>query len=169
MCTTTEDGILVPQLLNLMGGGGGTHLVCGQMGMLLHIHPSSVLLEVEQVLHVPGQQSHPGMEVRALEVGHGPKALLPYGALLILNQVKCDRQRCHNGEAVLAQGGEGDVRHHLNVGVGLTVNDGLRPWLCGVECYRHADLTPVQVVGLGQSATIDRSIPNIAKTDECVV
>jgi hypothetical protein len=28
------------------------------------------MLEVEQVLCVPSQQSHPGVEVRALEVGH---------------------------------------------------------------------------------------------------
>jgi hypothetical protein len=49
------------------------------------------VLEVEQVLRVLGQQSHPGMEVRALEVGHGLKTLLPYGVLLLLNWEKCDR------------------------------------------------------------------------------
>jgi hypothetical protein len=57
------------------------------------------------------------MEVRALKVGHELKALLPYGVLLILNREKCDRQ-CHcSYEAVLAQGGEDDVHHHLNTGV----------------------------------------------------
>jgi hypothetical protein len=36
------------------------------------------VLEVEQVLCVLDQRSHPGMEVRALEVGHNLKTLLPY-------------------------------------------------------------------------------------------
>jgi hypothetical protein len=49
------------------------------------------VLEVEQVLHILGQRSHPGVEVRALEVGHGLKTLLPYGVLLIMNQEKGDR------------------------------------------------------------------------------
>jgi hypothetical protein len=65
------------------------------------------------------------VEVRALEVKYGLKALLPYGVLLILNREKCDRQYCCSGKAVLAQGGEGDVRHHLNAGVGLAADDGL--------------------------------------------
>jgi hypothetical protein len=43
------------------------------------------VLEVEQVLYIPSQRSHPGVEVRALEVEHGLKALLPYRVLLILN------------------------------------------------------------------------------------
>jgi hypothetical protein len=42
-------------------------------------------LEVEQVLRIPGQQNHPSMEVRALDVRHGLKVLPPYGVLLILN------------------------------------------------------------------------------------
>jgi hypothetical protein len=75
----------MPQLLNLADGGGDTLLVRRQMGTLLHGHPDNVVLKVEQVLRVPSQQSHPDMEVRALEVRHGPKALLPYGVLLILN------------------------------------------------------------------------------------
>jgi hypothetical protein len=37
------------------------------------------------------------------------------------------------------------------------------------EGYRHANLTPVQVVDPGQSATVDRRIPVVAKTDECVI
>jgi hypothetical protein len=44
-----------------------------------------------------------------------------------------------------------------------------RPWLHGVEGYRHADLALVHVVGRGQSAMVDRSIPVIAKMDECIV
>jgi hypothetical protein len=49
------------------------------------------VLEVEQVLRVLGQRSHPGVEVRALEVGHSLKTLLPYEILLILNWEKHDR------------------------------------------------------------------------------
>jgi hypothetical protein len=64
------------------------------------------------------------MEVRALEVGHSLKALLPFKVLLILNQEKHDRQCCSSGETILAQGGESDVHHHLNAGGGLTANDG---------------------------------------------
>jgi hypothetical protein len=157
------------QPLNLTGGGSGTLLVRCQMRTLLHACPSVVVLEVEQVLRVPSQRSHSGMEVRALEVGHSLKALLPYGVLLILNHEKRDRQCCSSGEAVLAQGGESNVRHHLDAGVGLTTDDGPRPWLCGVKGCRHADLAPVQAVGYGQSATVDRSIPVVAKMDECVV
>jgi hypothetical protein len=64
------------------------------------------------------------VEVRALEGEHGLKALLPYGVLLILNREKRDRQRRCSCEAILAQGGEGDVCHHFNAGVGLTTDDG---------------------------------------------
>jgi hypothetical protein len=109
------------------------------------------------------------VEVRALNVRHGLKALLPYGVLLIPNREKHDRQCCCSYEVVLAQRGEGDVLHHLNAGVGLAADDRPRSWLRGVEGYRHANLTPVQVVDLGQSATVDRSVPVIAKMDECVV
>jgi hypothetical protein len=102
-------------------------------------------------------------------VGHGHKMLLPYGVLLILNREKRDRQCCSSGEAVLSQGGESHVRHQLNTGVGLTTNDAPRPRLCGVEVHRHADLALVHAVGRGQSAMVDRSIPVVAKTDECVI
>jgi hypothetical protein len=50
-----EDGILMPQLLNLASGGSGTLFICRQTRMLLHGHPGSVVLEVEQVLRVPSQ------------------------------------------------------------------------------------------------------------------
>jgi hypothetical protein len=63
------------------------------------------------------------MEVRALEVRHNLKTLLPYRVLLIPNWEKRDRQCCSSGEAVLAQGGESHVRHHLNAGVRLTADD----------------------------------------------
>jgi hypothetical protein len=45
----------MPQPLNLAGGSGGTLLVRRQMHKLLHACPGSVVLEVEQVLRVPGQ------------------------------------------------------------------------------------------------------------------
>jgi hypothetical protein len=38
------------------------------------------------------------VEVKALDVGHGLKVLLPYGVLLILNWEKRDRQCCSSGE-----------------------------------------------------------------------
>jgi hypothetical protein len=108
------------------------------------------------------------VEVRALKVTHGLKALLPYRVLLIPNREKHDRQCCCSYEVVLAQRGEGDVLHHLNAGVRLAADDRPRSWLRGVEGYRHANLTHVQVI-LVQSAMVDRSVPVIAKMDECVV
>jgi hypothetical protein len=81
----------MPQPLNLSCGGGGTLLICRQMRTLLPGCPSGVVLEVEQVLCILGQRSHPSMEVRALEVGHSLKTLLPYGVLLIPNREKRDR------------------------------------------------------------------------------
>jgi hypothetical protein len=97
-----EDGILMPQQLKLARSSGGVLLICCQTHMLLHYGPGGVVLEVEQVLHVPSQRSHPGVEVRALEVGHDLKALLPYGVLLILNWEKRDRQCFYSCKAVLA-------------------------------------------------------------------
>jgi hypothetical protein len=90
------------QPLNLSCGGGGTLLVRHQTRTLLPGYPCGVVLEVEQVLRVLGQRSHPTVEVRALEVGHSLKTLLPYGVLLIPNREKRDRQCCSSGEAVLA-------------------------------------------------------------------
>jgi hypothetical protein len=109
------------------------------------------------------------MEVRALKVRHGLKALRPYMFFLILNLEKRDRQCCCSYEAVLAQGGEGDVSHHFNADVGLAVDDGPQPWLCGAKGYHHANFTHIQVVDPGQSATVDQSVPVVAKMDACVV
>jgi hypothetical protein len=39
----------------------------------------------------------------------------------------------------------------------------------GVKGYHHADLPLVHAVGRGQSATVDRSVPVVAKMDECIV
>jgi hypothetical protein len=82
----------MPQSLNIMSGGSGTLLVRRQTRTLLHACPRGVVLAIEKVLRVHSQRSHPGVEVRALVVGHGLKALLPYGVLLILNWEKRDRQ-----------------------------------------------------------------------------
>jgi hypothetical protein len=46
------------------------------------------------------------VEVRALEVGHSRKTLLPYGVLLIPDQKKRDRQCGGSGAVVLTQRGE---------------------------------------------------------------
>jgi hypothetical protein len=159
----------MPQPLKLVGGGGGILLVRHQTRTLLHAYPGGVVLEVEQVLRVPSQRSHPSVEVRALEAGHGLKALLPYGVLLIPNREKRDRQCYYSSEVVLAQGGEGAVHHHLNASVRLAADDGPRPRLRGVKWYHHANLTPVQTVCHGQSATVDRSVPVISKMYECVI
>jgi hypothetical protein len=121
------------------------------MRTLLPSCPDSVVLEVKHVLHVLGQRNQPGVEVRALEVRHGLKTLLPYGVLLILNREKRDRQCCSSGEVILTQGGESHVRHHLNAGVGLTADDGPRPQLHGVKGYHHTDLTLVHAMGRGRS------------------
>jgi hypothetical protein len=67
----------MPLPLNLSCSGGGTLLIRCQTCTLLPGCPGVVVLEVEQVLHVLGQRSHLGMEVRALEVGHDLKTLLP--------------------------------------------------------------------------------------------
>jgi hypothetical protein len=139
----------MPQPLNLTCSGGGTLLVRHQARTLLPGCPGGVVLDVEQVLHVLGQRSPPGVEVRAPEVGHDLMALLPYGVLLIPNLEKCDRQCCSSGKAVLAQGGESDVCHHLNASVRLAVDDGARPRIHGVEGYCHANLTLIHVVGRG--------------------
>jgi hypothetical protein len=135
----------MPQPLNLLCGSDGTLLVRCQTRTLLPGCPHGVVLEVEQVLCV----SHPGVEVRALEVKHSLKTLLPYRVLLIPNWEKRDRQCCSSGEAVLAQGGESDVCHQLNAGVKLTANDEPRPQLRGVEGYHPADLALVHAVGRG--------------------
>jgi hypothetical protein len=164
-----EDGILLPQPLNLTCGSSDTLLVRCQTRTLLHVCPGGVVLKVEQVLRVPRQRSHPDMEVRTLEVGHGLKTLLPYGVLLILNQEKRDRQCCSSGEVVLAQGGESDVRHQLNTGVGLAADNGPQPWLRGVKGYCHTGLTLIHAVCRGQLATVDWSVPVVAKTNECGV
>jgi hypothetical protein len=45
----------MPQPLKLMEGGGGALLIRRQTHTLLHARPGGVVLEVEQVLCIPGQ------------------------------------------------------------------------------------------------------------------
>jgi hypothetical protein len=92
----------MPQTLNL--ACGGTLLVWCQTRTLLPGCPGGVVLEFEQILHLPGQRSHPDVEVRAIEVRHNLKAPLPYRVLMIQNQEKHDRQCYSGGKAVLTQG-----------------------------------------------------------------
>jgi hypothetical protein len=158
MCTAVDDGILMSQPLNLASGGGGTLLARRQTRTLQYARPGGVVLEVEYVLCIPSQRSHPDMEVRALEVGHSLMALLPYGVLLILNQEKHDRRCCGSDEVVLSHGGESNVRHHLNADVGLTAEGGPQPRLRGVEGYHHTDFAPVQAMGHGHLAMVDQSV-----------
>jgi hypothetical protein len=73
----------MPQPLNLKGSGGSTLLIRRPTCALLPNRPGGVVLEVEHALRVPGQRSHLGVEVRALEVKHCLKAMLPYVVLLI--------------------------------------------------------------------------------------
>jgi hypothetical protein len=108
------------------------------------------------------------VEVRALEVRQDLKVLLPYGVLLIMNWEKCDRQCCYSGEAVLTQGGEGDVRHHLDAGVGHAADDGPRPRLHAVkgiimltsQCPSHGPWT------VDNGSLVH---PVIAEMQECIV
>jgi hypothetical protein len=73
----------MPQLLNML-------LKRARVQMLLHDGPVSACLQVKHVLHVPGQHSHATVEVRALGVGHGLKALLPHRILLVTDKKECD-------------------------------------------------------------------------------
>jgi hypothetical protein len=50
-----EDGILMPQPLNITGGGNATLLVRRQTRTLLPGYPGGVMLEVDQVLRVLSQ------------------------------------------------------------------------------------------------------------------
>jgi hypothetical protein len=78
-CTTVEKVILMLQLPKLAWDGGVAFIACSHTHALLDNGPGKVVLQVEWVLSVLDHHIHTGMEVRALEVGHGLKALLPYG------------------------------------------------------------------------------------------
>jgi hypothetical protein len=122
-CTTVEKGILMLRLLKLTRNGSVVLIVCGQTHTLLHDGSSGLVLQVEQVLHVLGHCSHVDIEVQALDVGHGLKALLPHRIFLNLNREQRDQHRGGSGEATLTQSGEWDVCHLLDGGVRLTADD----------------------------------------------
>jgi hypothetical protein len=102
--------------------------------------PSSVMLEVEQVLCILGHHSHADAKVWALKVRHGLKALLPHRVFLISNWEKCNRHRGGSGEATLTQRGERDMGHLLDGGVRLAADDSPHPWILLVEGYHHSGL-----------------------------
>jgi hypothetical protein len=61
---------------------------------------------------------------RVSEGPHGQTLPQDAAAIQVPDQKKRDRQCGSSGEAVLAQRGESDVRHHLNAGVRLATDDG---------------------------------------------
>jgi hypothetical protein len=142
-CTTAEESILLLHLLELMRNGGVVLIVCSQTHMRLHDRLGGVMLQVEQVLCVLGHRSHASAEVRALEIRHSLKVLLPHGIFLILNREKHNRHHGGSGEATLIEGDECDVSRLLDCSVGLTADDGPCRWILLVEGYRHAGLTYV--------------------------
>jgi hypothetical protein len=168
-CTTVEKSILLLQLLELLRNGGVVLIVCRQTHTLLHDNPNGVKLQVEQVLHILGHRSHVSAKVRALEVRHGLKALLPHGIFLIPNHEKCDRHRGGSSKVTLTQRGECDVSRLLNGGVGLAAGDGPHPRILLVEVYHHASVTYVQAINHRQAAVVDRDFPDVAEMEECVV
>jgi hypothetical protein len=127
------------------------------------------MLQVEQLLCILGHRSHADADVRALEIRHGLKALLPHKGFLILNWEKRTWHHNGSGEVTLAQRGERDVGHLLDSSVGLAADDGPHPWIFLVEGYRHAGLAYVQTIGHRQAAGVDRDFPVIAEMEECIV
>jgi hypothetical protein len=109
------------------------------------------------------------VEVGALEVRHGLKALLPYGVLLIMNQEEHDRHLCGSDEAALTLGSEGNECRLLDGVVELAVDDSPHPWLHRVEGYCQDDLTHIQAMGLRPAALVDRNVSVVAELKECVI
>jgi hypothetical protein len=107
--------------------------------------------------------------VRALEVRHGLKSLLPHGISLILNREKPDQHCDGSGEATLTQRGECDVSRLLDGSVRFAADDGPHPWILLVEGYHHASLAYVQAIGHGQATEVDRYFPVVAEAEKCVV
>jgi hypothetical protein len=137
--------------------------------MLPHDSPASAGLQVKHVLRVHGERSHAGVEVRALGVGHGLKALLPHRILLVTDQKERDWHRGGVGVAALTQGGECDLCRLLDSLIQLDPNDSCHPWLHQVEWYHHVDLTHVLAMGHRHATVVDRSVPVVAELVECIV
>jgi hypothetical protein len=134
-----------------------------------HDSPASAGLQVKHVLRVPGQRSHAGVEVRALGVGHGLKALLLHRILLVTDQKERDWHCSGVSEAALTQGGECDLCRLLDGLIQLDPDDGFHPQLHRVEGYHHVDLALVLATGHRHATAVDRSVPVVAALAECVV
>jgi hypothetical protein len=71
--------------------------------MLPHDGPTSARLQLKHVPRVPGQCSHARVEVGPLGVGHGLKALLPHGILLVMDRKERGWHRDSVGATGLTQ------------------------------------------------------------------
>jgi hypothetical protein len=61
------------------------------------------------------------------------------------------------------------VCYHLDGGVGLAADDRSRPRLHENERYHHANFTHMEAMGYRQAAAVDRGVPIVAETKECVL
>jgi hypothetical protein len=109
------------------------------------------------------------MEVGALEVGHDLMALLLYGVLLITKREERDMHLYGSGEVALTQGGEGDECRLLNGVIELAADDGPYPRLHGVEGYHQTDIIHIRAMGPREAVAVERDVPFVAETYECVV
>jgi hypothetical protein len=152
----------MPQLLDML-------LKRARVQMLPHDGPASACLQVKHVLRVPSQGSHTSVEVGPLGVGHGLKALLSHGILLVADRKERDWHRGGVGEAGLTQGGECDLCRLLDGLIQLDPDYSCHPRLHRVEGNHHVDLALVLAMGHRHAAAIDRSVPVVAELAECVV
>jgi hypothetical protein len=120
-------------------------------------------------MRVPDQCSHAGMEMRALGVGHGLKALLLHRILLVTDRKERDWHHGGVGEAAPTQGGECNLCRLLDGLIQLDPDDSCHPRLHRVEGYHHVDLALVLAIGHRHATTVDRSVPVVAELEECIV
>jgi hypothetical protein len=109
------------------------------------------------------------MEVGPLRAGHGLKALLPHGILLVADRKERDWHRGGVGEAGLTQGGECNLCRLFDGLIQLDPDYSCHPRLHRVEGYHHVDLALVLAMGHRHAAAVDRSVPVVAELAECVV
>jgi hypothetical protein len=137
--------------------------------MLSRDGPTGAGLQIKQVLHIPSQCSHAGVEVGPLGVGHNLKALLPHGILLVADRKERNWHRGGVDEAGLTQGGECDLCRLLDGLIQLDPDDSCHPRLHRIEGYHHVDLALVLAMGHRHAAAVDRSVPFVTELVECVV
>jgi hypothetical protein len=152
----------MPQLLDVL-------LKPARVQMLPRDGPASAGLPVKHVLRVPNQRSHASVEVRALGVGHGLKALHPHMILLVTDQKERSWHHGGVGKAALTQGGECDLCRLLNGLIQLDPDYGCHSWLRQVEGYHHVDLALVLTMRYRHATAVDRRVPVVAELAECVV